>query len=69
MLKPCAHCGGKAHVLTDYDANGITWKFVGCWDCGLRTRGKWLSSPSDDCPMFYEDVRAEWNARPVSGGE
>lgn len=63
-LKPCPFCGdNNAFMRTDYDTDGsnCTWKYIEC-KCGIRTRGKWFSG-SNDCPIFYEEVRYEWNKR------
>lgn len=65
MLKPCPFCGSeKNYIKTRYDEDGsdATWKFVECSNCGCRTRGKWFTA-SNDCPIFYEEVRDEWNKR------
>ena len=63
-LKTCLSCGGKASICKDIDADGCVWHFVQCHKCGIRTRGKWVSSTSSECPMHYEDVRNEWNNQP-----
>lgn len=64
LLKDCPFCGSEAHISTEYETDGsdCTWKFVRCSKCGARTRGKWFSG-HNDCPIFYEEVRDEWNQR------
>lgn len=53
---------------TQYDEDGVPWRYVECCGCGLRTRGKWAR---ETCPVFafYEDVRAQWNTRAAGSGE
>lgn len=61
-LLPCPVCIGKGSVDRQHDADGMLWVYVSCNKCGLRTRGKWCSS-GNDCPLFYREVRDEWNTR------
>ena len=64
MMKPCPFCGGSPIMKTDYDTDGseATWKFIECSKCRARSGGKWFS-PGNDCPIFYEEVRDQWNIR------
>lgn len=63
-LKPCPFCGGKGAIKHKHDVDGCLWASVACLDCGCGTRGKWVSDSSDACPIFYAEVRDEWNRRP-----
>lgn len=62
-LKPCPFCGGSASIRHWNDEDFAFWWKVECSGCGAGTRGKWVSSRSDTCPLFYEGVREEWNTR------
>lgn len=65
LLKECPFCGDKdASIRTEYDNDGsnTTWKYVECIKCRSRTAGKWFSG-TNDCPIFYEEVRDQWNQR------
>ena len=63
-LKACPCCGSERVRLTKtYDTDGTEWHYVECADCGLRTRGKWVSTPDNTCPIFFEEVRSQWNHR------
>lgn len=65
VLKPCPFCGTKnPQMKTSYDTDGsdAIWKYVECFKCGARTRGKWFT-PGNDCPQFYAEVREYWNSR------
>lgn len=59
-LKLCG-CGGAPDTRNTFDEDGCAWYFIQCRGCGTRTRGKWVSASSDTCPIFYEEVRGEWN--------
>lgn len=63
-LLECPFCGSGSEIRTSYDNDGsnAVWKFVQCNGCGSRTMGKWFS-PGNDCPLFYEEVRDQWNRR------
>lgn len=60
-LKPCPFCGGPADIRHSHDEDGCYWAAVKCRKCGASTRGKWASNRSDTCPIFYGEVRDEWN--------
>ena len=62
-LKICPFCGGKARMSKNYDGDMVQWDFVKCDSCGARSRGKWVSHSSNACPIYYEEVRQEWNTR------
>lgn len=66
-LKPCPFCGSTAYAVSETDADDISWHFIRCRGCGVRTRGKW-HSPGNDCPQLREEVREEWNTRIHSPG-
>lgn len=64
-MKPCPFCGEThPYIHTEYETDGseAIWKFVKCQKCGARTRGKWFTR-GNDCPLFYQEVRDEWNNR------
>lgn len=63
-LKPCPCCGGKGRIRSDYDADMTRWHHVECDDCPMRTKGKWHSD-GNDCPLYYQEIRDEWNNRPL----
>jgi hypothetical protein len=62
-LKSCPFCGKKATLTHSYDPDGCYWAYIKCNGCEVRSRGKWTSVRSDACPLFYEEVRDEWNTR------
>lgn len=69
LLKPCPFCGDQSPIMhSSYDTDGsdATWKFIKCHKCGARTQGKWFSH-GNDCPIFYEEVRDQWNIRALPG--
>lgn len=68
-LLPCPFCGGAPHVRPSQDPDGCFWSWVECNRCGARTRGDWVSSSAETCPVFYEGVREEWNRRAPVGKE
>lgn len=59
----CPACGGKPFIRRSHDADGMRWSHVECKGCGLRTRGKWVASSSDECPIFFQEVWEEWPRR------
>lgn len=59
----CPACGGKPFIRRSHDADGMRWSHVECQGCGLRTRGKWVASSSDECPIFFQEVWEEWPRR------
>lgn len=59
----CPVCGGKPFIRRSHDADGMRWSHVECKSCGLRTRGKWAASSSDECPIFFQEVWEEWPRR------
>lgn len=63
QLEPCPFCGGVPRVVRTTDVDDMKWAHVECYGCGARTRGDWASSSSDQCPSFFQEVRAEWNRR------
>jgi hypothetical protein len=62
-LKPCPMCAGRASIRHTRDADNTKWLHVECGNCGCRTRGKWTA---EECPLFYAEVRDEWNTRAES---
>ncbi|EME1467920.1 Lar family restriction alleviation protein [Serratia marcescens] len=64
-LKPCPFCGGAAHITSEV---GDPWDDIGkfhyvrCGTCRARSGAKYASN-GNDCPIFYQEVRAEWNHR------
>lgn len=65
-LLPCPFCGGTPGMAHSYDADGCYWARVRCDACGAQTRGRWASNRGDACPIFYGEVRSEWNQRTAS---
>lgn len=55
-------CGDLPKMKTEYssDYSDTTWKYIQCDTCRVRTLGKWYSK-GNDCPIFYQEVRDEWN--------
>ena len=72
-LLPCPFCpdGGKPYIDHSHDPDGCYWAKVKCHTCGASSRGQWASDRSDACPIFYAEVREEWNrrAQPAPGAE
>ena len=62
-LAACPFCGGRSAIRTSEDADGCYWAKVRCDSCGAESRGKWANSSADTCPIFYAEVRDEWNRR------
>jgi hypothetical protein len=62
-LKPCPMCAGPASIQRSRDADNTKWLYVECRNCGCRTRGKWTT---EECAIFYAEVRDEWNTRAES---
>ncbi|WP_422383241.1 hypothetical protein [Roseibium album] len=62
-FKPCPFCGDAAFIRTSYDEDECYWAWVECKGCGARTRGHWASDSSNTCPIFYAEVRDDWNQR------
>lgn len=62
-LLPCPFCGGAPGVVHTTDVDDTKWVHVECYGCGARTRGDWIPPSSDQCPIFFQEVRAEWNRR------
>lgn len=56
----CPACGGKPVMRSTSDVDGMRWHHVECSGCGLRTRGKWVSHYSEECPLFFQEVWSEW---------
>lgn len=62
-LKPCPFCGGAAHIAREYDPDGFgKFYFVKCSKCRAQSGLKYASN-GNDCPIFYSEVRSEWNQR------
>lgn len=62
-LKPCPFCGSEAYMASDHDPDGYgKFRFMECRKCRARSTGKYHSN-GNDCPIFYEEVRALWNTR------
>ena len=59
----CPVCGGKPFIRRSHDPDGMRWSHVECKGCGLRTRGKWVASSSDECPIYFQEVWDEWPRR------
>ena len=59
-LLPCPFCGGDASIKRSYDDDMTLWIKVECNKCGATTRGNWCR---EDCPLFYQERRDEWNTR------
>ena len=62
-LAACPFCGGKSHIGRESDLDGFgTFYFVQCDKCRARSGQKYVST-GNDCPLFYAEVRDEWNRR------
>ena len=59
-LKPCPFCGGGASIKRSHDDDMTLWIKIECNKCGATTRGNWCR---EDCPLFYQERRDEWNTR------
>lgn len=62
-LLPCPFCGAAAHIAHSEDQDGCYWAKVRCSGCGVESRGRWASNRSTNWPIFYGEVRDEWNTR------
>ena len=62
-LLPCPVCDGSASMRNTWDPDGCYWAHIECDKCGTRSRGNWVTSQMDACPIFYQEVRDAWNAR------
>lgn len=64
-LKCCPFCGGKGQIRDEagdpFDDIGRFY-YVRCVDCRAQSGSKYASN-GNDCPIFYEEVRQEWNQR------
>lgn len=63
-LKPCPFCGGNSisfRSTPDMDTDG-KFHCVSCNECGAKSREKFAM---DACPLFYEELRNQWNTRPA----
>ncbi|HBB9211321.1 TPA: DUF551 domain-containing protein [Escherichia coli] len=63
-LKACPFCGAdnaRIQKELDYDDMGYFY-YVECPDCRSRSGSKFCSH-GNDCPIFYSEVRSEWNDR------
>ena len=64
-LKPCPFCGGNSisfRSTPDMDTDG-KFHCVSCNECGAKSREKFAM---DACPLFYEELRNQWNTRPAT---
>ncbi|HFN3475744.1 TPA: Lar family restriction alleviation protein [Enterobacter hormaechei] len=65
-LLPCPFCGGVAHVASEAEhpeyGSGGRFYFVRCGSCRAQSGSKY-AGPGNDCPIFYSEVRSEWNQR------
>lgn len=64
-LKPCPFCGGNSisfRNTPDMDTEG-KFHCVSCNECGAKSREKFAM---DACPLFYEELRNQWNTRPAA---
>jgi len=62
-LKPCPFCGGKAHIVSETLLDEIgRFYSVKCSKCGAKSGEKFAN---DTCPLFFEEVREQWNRRPL----
>jgi len=62
-LEPCPFCGSVPSIRKWHDEDMCFWAQVKCSCCGASSRGNWTSSLSEVCPIFYDEVRSEWNRR------
>lgn len=65
-LKPCPFCGYrhvyvKSEAADPFDDVGRFY-YVYCPNCQARSGASYASN-GNDCPIFYSEVRDEWNRR------
>ena len=63
-MKNCPFCGGKPRIAREWDSDTHDGRFVfvECSDCRSSSRKHYVSG-SNDCPLFYEEVRNDWEKR------
>lgn len=64
-MKPCPFCGGAPHIVSEYEPyseSGGKFYRVRCGSCRAQSAAKYASQ-GNDCPIFYAEVRDEWNQR------
>jgi hypothetical protein len=49
-------------MRTEHDGDGVTWHYIQCGGCHVRTLGHWHSQ-GNDCPEHRAEVREDWNRR------